>query len=75
MRLILDIQDNKSAFIMELLNSFSFVKTKKVSETKITLSQEQKDAIDIGIEQLKSGNSHSHDDVMNETKKRFPQLF
>ncbi len=75
MRLILDIQDSKSAFIMELLSSFSFVKTKKVSEANYALTQEQKDAIDVGIEQLKDGNSHSHEDVMNETKKRFPQLF
>ena len=34
MKVLLDIKDAKSAFIMELLNSFSFVKTKPLTPYK-----------------------------------------
>lgn len=34
MKLLVDIQDNKAAFMIELLNSFSFVNAKTISPAK-----------------------------------------
>jgi len=46
MKLIIDVKDNKSAFILELLNSFSFVKAKAITPGKATLIEEIKEAVD-----------------------------
>jgi hypothetical protein len=45
MKLIIDVKDSKSEFILELLNSFSFVKTTPVTPEKATLIQEIKEAV------------------------------
>jgi prevent-host-death family protein len=39
------------------------------------LSKEQKSAIDEALEDVAQGRVQSHQDVMDETKKRFPHLF
>lgn len=39
------------------------------------LSKEQKAAIDEALEDVAKGRVQSHQDVMDETKKRFPHLF
>jgi hypothetical protein len=46
MKVLVDIKDNKSDFILELLNSFPFVKTKKISPAKAKFLLELKDALD-----------------------------
>ena len=40
MKVILDIQDNKADFVMELLNSLSFVKAEPISATKAKFLKE-----------------------------------
>jgi predicted transcriptional regulator len=40
-----------------------------------SLTQEQKKAIDKGLESLDDGNKTTHEQVMNETKSRYPNLF
>ena len=52
MKMILDVKDNKSAFILELLNSFSFVKAKTITPEKATLLEEIKEAVD-NVQQAK----------------------
>ena len=46
MKVILDIKDHKAAFVMELLNNFSFVKTKSLSPAKAQLLEEIKEAVE-----------------------------
>jgi len=55
MKVIIDIQDNKANFVMELLHNFSFVKTKQITEKKALLYNEIKDAVD-NLNMVKEGN-------------------
>lgn len=46
MKLILEIKDNKAGFILELLKSFSFVKTKPLTPYKEQVLEELKEAVE-----------------------------
>jgi hypothetical protein len=46
MKVLVDIRDNKAAFIMELLNNFSFVKVKPISNEKALLIEDIKEAVE-----------------------------
>jgi hypothetical protein len=46
MKVLVDIQDNKAAFVMELLNSLSFVKAKPITNEKALLLGEIKEAVE-----------------------------
>ena len=46
MKAILDIKDNKAPFVMELLDSFSFVKVRPITNEKALLLSEIKEAVD-----------------------------
>jgi len=46
MKLLLDIKDEKADFIMELLKSFPYVKTKEISPAKARAIAGLKEAID-----------------------------
>jgi hypothetical protein len=46
MKVLLEIPDNKAAFFMELLNSFSFVKAKPISPEKAQVIMELKEAVE-----------------------------
>ena len=46
MKVVLDIKDNKALFVMELLNSFSFVKVKPITNEKALLLSEIREAVD-----------------------------
>jgi len=39
------------------------------------LSDEQEKVIDIALNSMKRGNEISHDTIMKETRKKYPQLF
>ena len=54
MKIILDIKENKALFIMKLLNNFSFVKARPITNEKALLLQEIKEAID-NVKLVKSG--------------------
>lgn len=45
MRLLLDIQDDKSPFIMELLSNFKFVKTRPLSSEKDRVLESIKESV------------------------------
>ena len=76
MKVLLDIQDNKAAFIMELLKNFAYVKATKLTDSKAPiLTKAQKKAIDQGLKDLEEGRVIPHQQVMQETKKRYPNLF
>lgn len=46
MKAVLDIRDSRASFVMELLNSFSFVKVHPISGEKALLLREIKQAVD-----------------------------
>ena len=54
MKVILDIKDNKAAFVMELLKNFSFVKAKPITKEKAQLIEEIKEAVD-NLNMVKQG--------------------
>ena len=45
MKVIVEVKDNKAEFVMELLNSLSFVKAKPISDEKAVLMDEIKEAV------------------------------
>lgn len=46
MKVLLDIQDNKVPFVMELLNSLKFVKAKPLSDEKAELINDMREAVE-----------------------------
>ena len=46
MKILLEIPDNKAAFFMEVLKSFSFVKAKSISPEKAQVLIELKEAVE-----------------------------
>lgn len=46
MKVLVDIRDNKAAFVMELLYCFSFVKAKPITNEKALLMEEIKEAVE-----------------------------
>ncbi|WP_165571351.1 hypothetical protein [Flavobacterium reichenbachii] len=44
-------------------------------DNKSLLNDDQKEAIDKALEDVENGKMYSHQEVMDETKKRFPHLF
>lgn len=75
MKLTLDIDmnDNKALALINYIRTLEFIRIKE--EDREGLTDEQKSVINEGIEQLKYGNSSSHDNVINETKERYPNFF
>lgn len=48
----------------------------KINETNVaSLTQEQKNAIDEGLLELELGKGISHNDVMDEARMRYPELY
>jgi predicted CoA-binding protein len=47
MKAVLNIRDSKVPFVMELLDSFSFVKVQPITNEKALLLREIKEAVDI----------------------------
>jgi len=54
-----------------ILDKIEKLLTKETS----ALTIEQKNAIDLGLDSLDSGKRTAYDEVINETKKRYPNLF
>ena len=46
MKVILDIKDDKAAFVMELLRNFSFVKAKPITPYKEKVLEDLKEAVE-----------------------------
>lgn len=62
---VTNLGEKKGSFRVVLLDN----------EDNSLLNNEQKMAIDEALEEAVSGRVQSHEDVMDETKKRFPHLF
>lgn len=46
MKVLVDVNDNKGDFILELINNFSFAKAKPISPAKAQLLMELKEAVE-----------------------------
>ena len=67
MKILLEIKDNKAAFFMELLKSFSFVKAKPLTPYKAQVLENIKDGID-EVNLIKAGKlkGRKAQDLFNE---------
>lgn len=67
MKLLLDIKDNKASFVMELLNSFPYIKTRKLTDEKAQLIGEINEAVE-EIKLIKAGKKKARnaEDFLNE---------
>ncbi|HYV93901.1 MAG TPA: hypothetical protein VE978_19140 [Chitinophagales bacterium] len=54
MKALIEIKDSKAEFVMELLNNFSFVKVKPISDSKAQVLEELKEAV-INLKLVKQG--------------------
>ena len=67
MKVLLDIKDDKAAFIMELLENFKFVKSEPLTPYKAEILKGIKEAV-VEVNQVKAGKakSRSLNDFLNE---------
>lgn len=74
MRISIDIDttDNKAIALVNYLKTLDFI---KFEEGSYSLSHLQKRAIDLGLKSLEDGKGIPHDQIINETKARYPELF
>jgi hypothetical protein len=66
----IDLSNNKALALLNYIKTLDFI---NIEESKLT--SEQKKAIDSALTSVKKGKTVSHNSVMNDTRKRFPQLF
>ncbi len=67
MKVLLDIPDNKAQSFMDVLNSISFVKTKKLTDSKAQLMEEIREAVQ-EMKLIKAGKKKARnaEDFLNE---------
>jgi hypothetical protein len=58
MKLLLDINDDKAAFILELLKNFKFVKSTPLTPYDAKVLERLKDAVE-EVNEIKAGNNYS----------------
>ncbi|MEC4003161.1 hypothetical protein OX283_000710 [Flavobacterium sp. SUN052] len=73
-QLTINIKDNKYSFFLELLKSMDFVTVADSDDWFDTISENDKKAINKGIEDIENGRIHSHEDVIASAKKRISEL-
>jgi hypothetical protein len=67
MKVLVDVNDNKGDFIIEMLNNFPFVKAKSISPAKARLLEEIKEAVE-NLNLVKEGKLKARPakDLLNE---------
>jgi len=58
MKAVLEIKDSRVSFVMELLNNFSFVKVKPITNEKALLLSEIREAVDT-VNLVKEGKAQA----------------
>jgi len=74
----MDIQASKielAKLILEIDDSSVIDKFLDFFKSESTLSEQQKRAIDLALEQVERGETIPHEVVMEETRKRYPKYF
>ena len=67
-----DITNAKAVALLNYLKTLDFI---SISEDKVKLTNDQKQAIDIGLHDVGSNKTTSQQEVVNETRERYPKLF
>lgn len=69
MKILLDVNDHKAAFLLELLKNFKFVKATPISSSKADLIQEFQEAVE-EVNLAKEGKlkTRNAEDLINELK-------
>ncbi len=67
-----DLSDSKALALLNYIRTLDFITIKEIPDE---LSSYQKQAIDKGIEQLDEGQKITHEQVLKESKERYPNLF
>ncbi|WP_298392841.1 hypothetical protein [Flavobacterium sp.] len=70
----INIKDNKYSFFLELLNSMDFVSIVDQEDWYENLSQNEKNLIQKGIQDIENGQIDSHEEVMSLASKRISDL-
>ena len=65
----IDSSNSQALALLNYLNTLDFVSTEE------NLSERQKEAINIGLQDIQKNKTTSYNDVIKETKKKYPQLF
>lgn len=68
----IDISNSKAIALLNYIKTLDFISIEE--ETK-PLSKEEKKKLNQAIKSLDEGTGISHQDVMEQTKKKFPNLF
>lgn len=74
----MDFQATKeelAKMILEIDDTSVLDKFLHFMRSESTLSEKQKRAIDLALEQVERGETKSHELVMEETRKRYPKYF
>jgi len=74
MKVILDI-DMSNAKAIALLNYIRTLDFISIKGEKIVLSEAQRKAIEAGIQDFDEKKTFSTDEVLKESRKRYPELF
>ena len=76
MKILLDIPESKGAFFLELLKNLPFVKATLVDKDNIeSLTTAEKEALELAFLDLENGLIQEHEDVVEEMKSKYPNLF
>jgi hypothetical protein len=76
MRILLDIPESKGAFFLELLKNLPFVKATLVENNNIeSLTPVEKEALELAFQDFENGLVHENEDVVQEMKSKYPNLF
>lgn len=67
----LDMSNAKASALLNYIKTLDFV----YIDEKYTLSDAEKQAVEEGLASLDRGEKLTHEEVMNNMKKRFPNLF
>ncbi len=58
-----------------IIKQFMLLKRSNEEMTIVNLSQQEKDAIDTGLQSIEEGRFKSHNEVVEATKQKYAQLF
>lgn len=73
-QVIVNIQDNRYNFFMELMKSMDFVSVDEQTDWYESISEDEKKLIQRGIDDLDNGRTHTHEEVMALGKKKIAEL-
>ena len=73
-QVIVNIEENKYSFFLELIKSMDFVSIENEDDWYGNLSFTEKKNIQKGIDDIENGKIYSHNEVMTFAKKRIAEL-